>query len=65
MQRRKREITKEQYERAIQNGGHIAEEDKSDVFSCSEIWGYGVYGNRVVEDDGKYYVDYSIGETCD
>ena len=65
MQKRKREITKEQYERAVQNKGYISEVDKADVFTESEIWGYGVYGNKVVEDDGKYYVHYSIGDTCD
>ena len=55
----RREITKEQAEKVIH------EKDWSDIFDVSEVCGYGVYGERVLELDGKYYVDYSRGESCD
>lgn len=58
-----REITAEQYERA--KNGYLTEENREAVFSPSELYGYGVYGGDVIERDGKYYVRYSLGSTCD
>lgn len=55
----KREITKEQAEKVIH------ENDWSNIFSQSEVCGYGVYGERVREEDGKYYVEFYRGESCD
>ena len=60
-----REITKEQYERAMQHNGYIAKEDESAIFTASEIWGYGVYSTKVKEENGKYYVYYELGSSCD
>ena len=60
-----REITKDQYDRAMQNRGYLTNADKDDVFSVAELCGYGVYGAIVFEKDGKYYVGYSIGDSCD
>lgn len=60
-----REITKEQYDRAMQHSGYIAEEDKNDIFTEAEIWGYGVYSPKVCEESGKYYVRYELGSSCD
>jgi hypothetical protein len=58
-----REITPEQYARA--KNGYLTEEDRETVFFPSELYGYGVYGGDVIERDGKYYVRYSLGSTCD
>ena len=55
----KKEITKEQYERATKD------HDASGIFFDSEIWGYGVYCPKYTEVDGKYYVDYQLGSHCD
>ena len=55
----KREITKEQAEKVIH------ENDWSNIFSQSEVCGYGVYGERVREEYGKYYVEFYRGESCD
>lgn len=60
-----REITAEQYERAKAKSGYLTEEDRQTVFYPSELYGYGVYGGDVIERDGKYYVRYSLGSTCD
>ena len=60
-----REITKEQYERAMQHNGYIAKEDESSIFTTAEIWGYGVYSTKVKEENGKYYVHYELGSSCD
>lgn len=60
-----REITAEQYERAKAKSGYLTEEDREIVFYPSELYGYGVYGGDVIERDGKYYVRYSLGSTCD
>ena len=55
----KREITKEQAEKVIH------ENDWSNIFSQSEVCGYGVYGERVREENGKYFVEFYRGESCD
>jgi hypothetical protein len=60
-----REITYEQYERAKAKSGYLTKEDREKVFYPSELYGYGVYGGDVIERDGKYYVRYSLGSTCD
>jgi predicted GH43/DUF377 family glycosyl hydrolase len=60
-----REITKAQYERAKNGSGYLTKEDRKTVFTDSERWGYGVYDGSVYEDSGRYYVSYSLGETCD
>ena len=60
-----REITAEQYERATHNHGYLLESDRRDVFSDSELYGYGVYGGTVFEEEGKHYVRFSLGSTCD
>ena len=60
-----REITKEQYERAMQHSGYISKEDESAIFTTAEIWGYGVYSTKVKEENGKYYVHYELGSSCD
>ena len=61
----KREITKEQYERAKPNRNYIADEDMADIFTASELYGYGVYGARAYKEYDKYYAYYSIGDSCD
>ena len=61
----KREISKEIYERAMKRNRYIAKEDEEKVFSVSEIYGYGVYCPIVHEEDGKYYVYFKLGDSCD
>lgn len=63
----KREITKEVYDRAMDHNGVISDKDDINaVFSISELCGYGVYNDRVSQgEDGKYYVDFYRGDTCD
>jgi len=61
----KREITKEVYDRAQDNRGYITEADKQELFSDEELFGYGVYRARVSEIDGKYYMSYMLGGSCD
>ena len=65
MRRYERQITQEQYERARQNFGYITKADEEAVFTDSERYGYGVYGNHVFERDGQYFVSFSLGSTCD
>ena len=61
-----REITQEQYQRAKeQRNGYLTDEDREAVFDASERYGYGVYGGDVFEKEGKYYVRFSLGSTCD
>ena len=69
--RLERSITKEQYERAQLNGGFIAKEDMSDVFTDSDLYGYGVYSpvarKKHNEETGTdtYVVSYTTGTSCD
>lgn len=60
-----REITKEQYENALRNHMYITEFDEYDIFSDSERLGYGVYSPIVHETDGRYYVLFRLGDSCD
>lgn len=60
-----REITKEQYDRAQQHAGYLTEDDTEVVFTDSERLGYGVYGGHTHYVDGRYYVCFWLGSTCD
>lgn len=65
-----KEITREQYERSIIYGHHIPAEDKGDIFTEAELYGYGVYSTctyATMSEDGKvkYFVRYETGTTCD
>lgn len=70
--RGKKEITKEQYERAwAERHGYITEEDMEDIFSQSELVGYGIYlptaSKEYDEATGEttYCVHYEMGDSCD
>lgn len=56
---RKREITKEQYDRAVND------HDARGIFTDSEVMGYGVYDTKYTEEDGKYFVSFCLGSSCD
>ena len=53
------QITKEDYEKAQENGA------RSLITDPALINGYGVYGPRVWEKDGKYYLSFERGSHCD
>ena len=65
MTKYRRKITEEQYERAILNKGLLTEEDEKDVFTFSEMFGYGIYMPIVIEEHGEYYVTFTLGSNCD
>lgn len=60
----KREITKEKYEKIMEKNGFVSSND-SEIFDDWEIWGYGVYSPKALEEDGKYYVKFERGSSCD
>ena len=60
-----KEIPKDIYDRAMNNGKYIPLKDKEKVWDISERCGYGVYNHQVFEKDGKYFVEYNRGESCD
>ena len=60
-----KEITKEIYDRAKANNDYITKDDMDKVFSISQLCGYGVYTPTVFEKDGKYYVSFYLGSSCD
>lgn len=57
------EIPKEIYDRSV--NGCIAKEDKMKVYGMDILHGYGLYGEKVFEHDGKYYVTFVKGDSCD
>ena len=62
------EITKEQYEEIMEasNGrGFVPESLETRYFDVSILCGYGLYGTRVYEKDGKCYLWYKTGSSCD
>ncbi len=54
----KHEITKEEYEKAQAEGVYS-------IIPDSIVMGYGCYGASVSEHDGKYYLSYDRGDSCD
>ena len=76
-----KEISKEVYERAkelYEKIGHqyytvesnrpmytMTREDREKVFDEAVRFGYGLYGAKVYEKDGKYYCYYLTGSSCD
>lgn len=65
MERLERVITREVFERAMQNGRRLTAEDECEVFTRAELCGYGIYDTYVIERNGGYYVLYEIGSDCD
>lgn len=62
----RKKITKEQHEKAIkEHGGYIASEDMSEIFTPSELLGYGVYTPIAHKDGDDYFVSYGLGDACD
>lgn len=60
-----REISKDVFDRAVSNHGYITREDELTVFSDSERLGYGLYGTHVFQENGRFYVRFTLGTTCD
>ena len=60
-----REITVEQYERAMTNNGRLTKEDEETVLTVSERLGYGASARHVYQADGKYFVQCSRYNSCD
>lgn len=59
------EISKEEYERmSAMTYGELTEEIEKNLPDYIK-WGYCYYGHRLEEKDGKYYLIYKIGSTCD
>lgn len=58
-----RKITKEKYD-YYESQPSVSAAIKADM-SDDIIYGYGYYGGSVYESDGKYYMKYSIGNSCE
>ena len=69
--RAEKPITKEQYERAQLNNGYVTEADLQEIFSTSELCGWGVYSPiackryNTLTDETTYIVSYSTSTCCD
>lgn len=57
---REREITKEEYEKC-----KSGEMSMFKLFDEAMIMGYGALPHNVIERDDKYYVVYSMSDSCD
>lgn len=60
-----KEISKELYDQSMANNGFIPDDKYVETFGVSLTYGYGVYYPKVHTKDGKYYVTYSFGSSCD
>ena len=59
------EITKEEYmNNKDKSASEIIDFVKSKI-PPAIIWGYGCYDCRIKEDNGKYYMTYMQGDSCD
>lgn len=69
--RSEKPITKEQYERAQERGGYIAQDDLEDIFSQSVLYGYGIYDATACARYNQetnvttYVVEYITSTNCD
>lgn len=69
--RSEKPITKEQYERAQECGGYIAQDDLEDIFSQSVLYGYGIYDAAACARYNQetnvttYVVEYITSTNCD
>ena len=52
------EIPKEEYEKALTDGA-------KSIINPGIVMGYGVTHAKVTKVEGKYYLSYSRGESCD
>lgn len=60
-----RKITREQYDRAVQNNGYVLREDRESIFTDAERIGYGAEASSVFERDGVFYARCSMYDSCD
>lgn len=76
MTERKMKIDKAVYERAkaryLENNPdgtatvfYLTDDDKESLFGADILYGYGLYGCKVYEEDGEYVCRYEIGSSCD
>lgn len=61
----RREISKEQYVKAMEHGGRLTEEQELEILGESLVRGYGVYGTAVYMDGDKYMLRYETNDSCD
>lgn len=65
-----REISKEEYGKAMENGGRLTSEQELEILGGAYVYGayvygYGLYGTAVYQEDGKYMVSFRHGDSCD
>lgn len=60
-----RKITREQYNRAVQNNGYVVRDDKKKILTDAERLGYGADCSSVYEQDGEFFVRCSMYDSCD
>lgn len=60
------EVTHEEYERSLKNGGYMAGEDIRKHFDDSILMGYGLYSCKIHKtEDGRFICTYLTGSSCD
>ena len=62
---RSREISKEEYDKAMANGGRLTDDQELDILGGAYVYGYGLYGTAVYQEDGKYMVSFRHGDSCE
>lgn len=63
-----REITKEEYDEIMEASdgrGFVPACLETKYFDVATLCGYGLYGDKVFKKDGKYYLWYKTGSSCD
>jgi hypothetical protein len=60
----RKEISKEVYDRAVANNGRMTEDDEIAILGAY-VYGYGLYGTAVYQEDGKYMVSFRHGDSCE
>ena len=60
-----REISKEEYDKAMENGGRLTSDQELEILGGAYVYGYGLYGTAVYQKDGKYMVSFRHGDSCE
>ncbi len=60
-----REISKEEYDKAMENNGRLTDDQELEILGGAYVYGYGLYGTAVYQDGDKYMVSFRHGDSCE
>lgn len=65
LESRRHVISKDTYDQVMANHGIVTQDVMLNNFTDAQLYGYGVYGVHVREENGEYYICWEQGTSCD